>query len=389
MFQFAGDMILSKSWLNRAQVIYYFSGMPFPFESGADDVKNLKAAISSIGRSPEFHLGQGGTSFRFFVFLISRLAGTWKIFAEPQLLVRPQKPLTETLSQLGVSCMARANHFEVESKGWSDSGHVTCDAGLSSQFVSGLLLSCWNLKNDLTVTVKKPLMSKAYLNMTLKILQDCGMNIKTTETPSEISYLVVAKQIPRLADLVAEADVSSAFSLAAAAVVNGKAEIKNWPVNTTQPDRVFLKAFTQMNIRYSEAGGVLKIEKHNTWSGCEMDIGDCPDLFPVLSALCALGEGKSKLYGAGHLKVKESDRLAKTFELLKLCGVKIEELPDGIIIFGRSFSDTSKPVVFDPSGDHRMAMAAALFKLRGFNIQILNATCVEKSYPHFWSDTGL
>jgi 3-phosphoshikimate 1-carboxyvinyltransferase len=389
MFQFAGDMILSKSWLNRAQIIYHFAGVSFPFSSTADDVKHLKNAIASIGHSQEFHLGQGGTSFRFFVFLVSKLTGNFRIFAEPQLLGRPQKPLSETLGQLGVACAAREKYFEITGEGWSNSGTVTCDAGLSSQFISGLLLSCWNLENDLTIKVPKPLMSEEYLNMTLKMLQECGMKIETSDDPKEIIYTVFKKQTPHISHLTPEADVSSAFSLAAAAVVNGSAEIRNWPVNSTQPDVAFLKAFQQMNIRFSESHGVLKVEKHNTWSGCEMNIGNSPDLFPVLSALCALGDGKSKLYGAGHLKVKESDRLAKTFELLKLCGVKFEELPDGIIIYGRSFSEPAKPVVYDPAGDHRMAMAAALFKLAGFNIQILNRECVEKSYPNFWKDTGL
>lgn len=389
MFSFAGNIILSKSWLNRAQIIYHFAQQNFPFHSEAEDVKHLKAAIAGVGKTSEFFLGQGGTSFRFFVFLISRWAGIWKVGADDQLLKRPQAALIETLKQLAVTCETNNSNFLIKSEGWKQTGVVTCDAGLSSQFVSGLLLSCWQLATDLTIKVPKPIKSEEYLMMTVELLQQAGMKLEVKDEATAVSYLVFKNQLPDVSQLKPEADISSAFSLAAAAVVNGAASIDNWPKKSLQPDLAFLTAFQQMKINYEISEGRFKVQKHNTWRGCHLDIANSPDLFPVLSVLCALGEGKSKLFGAAHLKVKESDRLAKTAELLKLCGVQFEKLGDGLIIYGRSFSDKAKSVIFDPGGDHRMAMAAALFKLEGFNIEILDRECVAKSYPGFWSDVGL
>lgn len=389
MFSFSGEMILSKSWLNRAQIVYHFAQKSFPFQSEAEDVRHLKAAITGVGSESEFFLGQGGTSFRFFVFLISRRAGSFKIFADTQLLKRPQGALLETLKQLGVTCETQENCFQIKSQGWSYHGPVTCDAGLSSQFVSGLLLSSWQLKSDLTVKVLKPVKSEEYLKMTIELLQQAGMKMEIKEEASFVSFTVFKDQAPDVSQLAPEADISSAFSLAAASVVNGAVTITNWPQKTSQPDMAFLSAFDQMQIKYEIAGKTLKVQKHNTWRGCDMNVGSSPDLFPVLSVLCALGEGKSKLHGAAHLKVKESDRLAKTAELLKICGVRFEELSDGLIIYGQSFADKAKSLTFYPSGDHRMAMAAALFKLHGFKLDILDRECVAKSYPGFWRDVGL
>jgi 3-phosphoshikimate 1-carboxyvinyltransferase len=389
MFTFKGDIILSKSWLNRAQIIYFFAQKDFPFQSDADDVKNLRSALSSIGKTTEFNLGLGGTSFRFFIFLISGIKGSWTVKAEESLLKRPQKPLQETLSQLGVTCLFENDLVRVESSGWNNPPSVQCDAGLSSQFVSGLLLSCWNLNSPLNIIVPKPVKSKSYLEMTLALLQKTGMKIEMSETEKEFTYKIAAGQSPQVSGLKPEADLSSAFSLAAAAVVNGEVEIRNWPAETKQPDQLFLNAFKKMGINFDLTNSQLKIVKHKTWNGCELNLEDAPDLFPVLSALCALGEGRSKLSGAEHLRHKESDRIKKTKELLQICGIRSEELPDGLVVYGNRNANTGQKISFDPSDDHRMAMAAAIFKLGGWNIEILHPEVVNKSYPSFWNDVAL
>jgi 3-phosphoshikimate 1-carboxyvinyltransferase len=389
MFNFSGNLLYSKSWLNRAQIIYFYSGKKFPFMSQADDVIHLQKSVSAIGTADRFYLGQGGTSLRFFIFLISRVPGTWKVTDDESLLQRPQLPLQSLLAQLGVNCEFSSGEIKITGKDWKVPDIIRCNADVSSQFISGLLLNCWNLENELSLSISKPLKSKSFLDMTLHILKQSGMNFSVQESASQLEVKIPPRQNPSMGYLKPELDISSAFSLAAAAVVGGSVNIRNWTNKTLQPDLAFLQAFDQMKISYEISDSVFNIVKHKTWYGCEMNLGNCPDLFPVLSALCALGEGKSKLFGAEHLRHKESDRIAKTAELLQLCGVKFEELSDGLIIYGKSFQLPEKQVAFDPSEDHRMAMAAGLFKLYGFNIEILHRNVVNKSYPDFWKDTGL
>ncbi len=110
----------------------------------------------------------------------------------------------------------------------------------------------------------------------------------------------------------------------------------------------------------------------------------------MLAVLCAFAEGVSTLLGAEQLIYKESNRIQKTYELLCLMGFKCELHAGGLTIYGKSSSQPpSKLCKFNPDHDHRMAMAAALFKLKSYNIEIEHPEVVNKSYPDFWKDVGL
>lgn len=391
MFRFRGDLLPSKSWLNRAQVIRHFNPqIRLPVDTAADDVRVLHTALAQIGRTAEFDLGLGGTSFRFFSLLISRQPGEWRVKANPRLLERPQGDLLHLLRQLGVQADMGAEGLALNSEGWKITSEIEISASSSSQFLSGLLLSSWNLPQDLTVRVAKPLVSQAYLEMTLQLLRESGMSWRRQETPGHLVLHVPAHQVSGVTELQPEIDVSSAFSLVAAAVVDGDVEITNWKRDSVQPDMGFLALFREMGIFFEAVGTELCVRKQSRWRGLRCDLNQMPDLFPVLAVLCALAEGKSVLSGAGQLRHKESDRIAKTAELLTSAGFEVSALDGGIEIFGRGpVTPSQNEFVFDPSEDHRMAMAAGILKLAGYNIRIQHPEVVNKSYPAFWHDTGV
>jgi 3-phosphoshikimate 1-carboxyvinyltransferase len=115
----------------------------------------------------------------------------------------------------------------------------------------------------------------------------------------------------------------------------------------------------------------------------ESDLRDCPDLFPVVSALCAASKGKSRLTGLGRLRLKESDRVAAMAEGLTRMGAKVSYDADSATIMGGRLRGAE----VDPWGDHRIAMSLAVLALRADGVTIIkNAGCVSKSYPGFWSD---
>ncbi len=391
MFFYKSALTLSKSWLNRAQVIqFYNADLKIETLSDSDDVVYLKKALQQIGKKNSFNLGQGGTSFRFFCFLISKLEGSFQIYAHPRIFERPQKDLEVFLKRLGVKIKFNEDSVQILSNGWKIPQHLDVDAQDSSQFISALLLNSWKLSENLKIVIQKPITSEDYFRMTLKILKNFKMKIKLEETPAEISILIEANQIPSTENLHPELDMSSAFSLAAAAVIDGNIEITNWIRNSIQPDSVFLKLFDQMQINYYQDDTVLKIVKQDHWNSIEVNLSSYPDLFPVLSVLCAMARGSSHLFGAVQLKSKESNRLIKTKELLDLTGFQSVLEDGGIVIEGLSSSqDKAKHIIFNPDHDHRMAMAAGLMKLKGFNIQILHPEVVTKSFPTFWKDIGV
>ena len=123
---------------------------------------------------------------------------------------------------------------------------------------------------------------------------------------------ILKNQKSLLTKLNSELDLSSAFALAAAAVIGGNAEITNWNANSKQPDLIFQEIFRMMNISYHVSGELFSVSRHEQWKSLNVDLGNSPDLFPVLAVLCAFASGVSELSGAGQLKYKESDRLRKT-----------------------------------------------------------------------------
>jgi 3-phosphoshikimate 1-carboxyvinyltransferase len=124
------------------------------------------------------------------------------------------------------------------------------------------------------------------------------------------------------------------------------------------------------------SGGVLR--------AFDFDVSSCPDLFPVLAVLAAGAKGESRLFGGKRLRLKESDRIRTTADLLISLGGDVTELEDGLLIRGgkRLLGGT-----VDGAGDHRIVMAAAVARaIAGGDIEILGAGAVTKSYPGFFGD---
>ncbi len=133
----------------------------------------------------------------------------------------------------------------------------------------------------------------------------------------------------------------------------------------------------------------MKITASQDRRGILRNLENNPDMFPLLSVLCALSQGESFLYGAPHLQFKESRRLSLTLELVQKMGRKAVPTQDGLRITGSLKKGDGRTIVFDPQEDHRMAMAGALLIYAGFDVKMKNPECVNKSFPDFWKIVGL
>lgn len=390
MFSFSGNLDISKSWMNRALIIQSFDRENFKItgSSSSDDVILLQKALSDLAAGKkEFYAGLGGTTFRFLALRLSREKGEFLLKADAALLARPQKELLNIFSQLGIQAELRPEGLRIQSEGWKEPARtLKVSTSESSQFLSAVLLSSINLDFDLHIMVEDLMISEDYFKFSLQLLADSGIQAVQFED----SIFIRKQQKITTPSLVGEVDVSSVFSLVVAACLEGRAEIKNWKSQTQQPDIQFIHFFEEMGIRFEQGENYFKISKQSGWTALGADLGNCPDLFPVLSVLCAFAQGNSHLFGAAQLKFKESDRIVKTAELLTKCGFKVEALDDGMKIKGDpGHMLPNTEITFDPEHDHRMAMAAALLKLKGFPIHILNPRVINKSYPQFYQHIGL
>lgn len=375
----------SKSLYNRALIVQsFFSQLELLGNSTCDDVVFAKKALSEFNQGKDIYCGEGGTTFRFICVRVSRQKGSYRIFAKKRLLERPQKGLIDLLNQLNTKVTVFSDHYLLECEGWDSLFEVKVDTSESSQYASALMLSSWNLKQDLKIKLQGTKVSEAYFNLTLEMLRQFGLQFDLQDNQINIP----AHQQLTVSSYRVESDVSSAFSIVAFGILANGVELVNFPFESRQPDLVFLDIISAMGVQWEQKGNSLVVQPSRNLKAIAWDLFNSPDLFPVLSVLCAFAKGDSKLFNAPHLVAKESNRILKTSELLGNVGVLTEVLKDGMIIHG-GLEKANLSFSFDPDSDHRMVMAAKCLTLSGAKIDILNRNVVDKSFPEFWQTVGM
>lgn len=399
-FHFRGRIPASKSILNRLLILRSFEyGLIIDGDSDADDVVKMKHALAQLDRGEMADCGHAGTTLRFLALRASRLPGTHHLAGSLRLFQRPQTEIIRILEQLGCQADVGPQRLTIRGQGWNvpDQG-LKIDRSISSQFASAVLLSAWDLPKPLALRFEGEAVSEPYFAMTLELARQAGMRFEVV-SPKEVVVAAGSRVTPQI--FLAETDISSAFSVAALAALRGVAEFQAWPDRSLQPDSVFPEILEKMGCRVAfveELGHnhlshlkTLRIERPvGDLKPVNWDLRDCPDLFPVLAALCAFAEGRSRLFGAPQLAHKESSRIEKSAELVRLAGRKAREIEGGLEIDGSSatsehsdMKDNRLP--FDTDHDHRLAMAAAVVRAAGIPIRILHPEVINKSFPAFFS----
>lgn len=345
----------------------------------------MQEALAQMGSQEALDCGSAGTVLRFMAFRVSRIPGRHVLKGTPRLLSRPQAELKEILAQLGVEVSLHADHLTIEGTGWKPPGRLVVNRKNSSQFVSGLLLSAWDLEFPLALEWNEHEVSEGYWQMTIQLVKEFGMDVR----PAANGVLVAPRSSVKINQYEIESDLSSSFAIAAYAVLNGEATLRRFPLASLQPDRAFVSILEELGAIIERGPGYIRVRQSNpqapALSGGHWNLSDCPDLFPVLATLCAFAKGPSRLDGAPHLVFKESNRIAKTAELLDRLGVPTRVLPDGMEIHPpERLRAPAHAFSFDTDHDHRLAFAASLVASRDYPIEILHPEVVAKSFPEYW-----
>lgn len=385
-FKFDGVIPASKSLFNRALICAsYGDDVVLHGDSSCDDVVKMKAALLKLGSGEDFDCGSAGTVLRFLALRVSRIPGRHILRGTPRLFSRPQQDLQDILLQLGVQLVLYPDHMIIQGDGWRPQApRVRVSRKNSSQFVSGLLLNAWNLEFPLEIEWDEVGVSDGYWQMTVQLVKKFGMNVSQTA----LGIQVPARSTVKLKQYQVESDLSSAFAIAAYAALNGEATFRHFPFSSLQPDGVFVSVLEEMGVGVERDDDSVRIFQKggSRLRGIHWNLNDCPDLFPVLATLCAFADGPSRLDGAPHLVFKESNRIAKTSELLTPLGVATKILSDGMEICPpASFVTGMIPFKYDTDHDHRLAFAAALVASQHHAVEIQHPEVVNKSFPEFWN----
>jgi 3-phosphoshikimate 1-carboxyvinyltransferase len=373
----------------------------------ADDAAFLAAALRSIGLgvtitgagpglvaevdatrdvtapAAPLMVGNAGTAMRF---LTARLAGERDVFVvdgDARMRQRPIEPLVAALRALGAAAASIPGNgcppVRVGGRGLPG-GHARLPGGVSSQFLSALLLAGPMAGAGLDIEVEGPLVSRPYVDLTIDMMRRFGV---TAAADAVERFRVAAGQSYRAGEVVIEGDWSSAsYLFAAAALVPGRVEVHGLENASLQGDARFLDCLQEMGCRVTRGTNSIVVEGPERLRGIEADLADMPDVAPTLAVVALFATGETRILGVPHLRFKESDRIAALCATIARLGGEAEQAPDGLFVRPRAL----RGAALDPHDDHRLAMAFAVAGLRLPGVVILNPGCVSKSYPGFWDD---
>lgn len=386
----------SKSESNRALIL---QGL-FPEQliihnlSDSDDSKVLSRALEQFRSTNKINVGHAGTSFRFLTaFLSIQKEGVWELTGSERMKQRPIKLLVEALNSLG----AKITYLEKEGYpplkifgGQVLSNEVSIDAGISSQYISALMLIGSKIQGGLTIQMKGKITSLPYLMMTYSMMQEIGIGIGLDQDEQIIS--IEEKDHLLKQSIEIEADWSAAsywYSIVALGEIGAEIHLSGLNRESRQGDAEIAKYYKQLGV-YSEYSKGIWIVRKVSEPKCErleLNLSDTPDVAQTLVCTCAgLGVGV-KLKGLHTLRIKETDRLTALKIELEKFGVELEIPNDNELLMeqGQELKVPTKSIA--TYKDHRMAMAFAPLSLL-VDLSIENEAVVSKSYPNFWEDLG-
>ena len=338
------------------------------------------ARSGELKKSPDMILcRESGTTLRFMTGICATTPHDAEISGGPSLLRRPVKDLAVALEKVGACCTSEQGYPPVHVRGPIKGGSVEIPGNISSQYISSLLLAAPLAGAPVEAHIVGRLESKSYVQMTLDVQNRFGVHVDASEDLTEFH---VGGQAYHPSEVEIEGDWSSAAPLLAGAAIAGdRVRIQRLEKESLQADRYLLDILKHVKARISQDSSSVTVEESQI-KAAEVDVSDCPDLFPVTCVLCASADGISTIRGIRRLRIKESNRVQAMSDGLKQMAIGTEESEDSFTIHGGK----PRKAVINPHRDHRIAMAFGVLGLCTEEVMILDAECVGKSYPSFWSD---
>lgn len=382
----------SKSITNRALLLAALAGGTSRLTGAlkSDDTRYMAQAVRAMGvvvdepdattfvvsgagrlqppTEPLF-LGNAGTATRFLTAAAALVDGKVVVDGDEHMRKRPIAPLVEALRALGVAVNAPTGcpPVTIEGQGGFPAGRVEIDGGLSSQYVSALLMAAACGRGPVEIALTgKDIGARGYIDLTLAAMKAFGAAVSQ---PDPATWRVEPTGY-KATDFLIEPDASAATYLWAAEVLTGGAiDLGVAPAAFTQPDAVA----HQIIASFPNLPAVI--------DGSQMQ-----DAIPTLAVLAAFNRTPVRFVGIANLRVKECDRVSALAQGLSRIrpGLGREEGDDLLVASDPALAGQTLLAQIDSHADHRIAMSFALAGLKLHGITILDPACVGKTYPGYW-----
>jgi 3-phosphoshikimate 1-carboxyvinyltransferase len=338
-----------------------------------EDIDATTLAVGGTGQlkapSKPLFLGNAGTATRFLTAACALVDGTVVVDGDAHMRLRPIQPLVDALRALGVAAEApsRCPPVTITGTGTFPGSAVSIDAGLSSQYVSAILMlaPCGAHPVDVTIAGRGDIGARGYIDITLQVMADFGAH---SEMKGERTWRIHPTGY-RATRYDIEPDASAAtYIWGAEAITGGKLALSPAIASDLQPD--------------AKSRAIIAMFPHLP---AVIDGSQIQDAVPTLAVLAAFNTMPVRFVGISNLRVKESDRIrALSLGLNALSPGLAEEQGDDLIVHGGLDRVAAPPAVIDTWHDHRIAMSFALAGLRIPGVVIDNPKCVSKTFPGYW-----
>ncbi|MGB0931438.1 MAG: 3-phosphoshikimate 1-carboxyvinyltransferase [Chitinophagales bacterium] len=387
----------SKSISNRVLIIRALCGEDFEIEnlSTSDDSKAmLKALQQAQGTAATIDVGAAGTTMRFLTAYLSNKSGEWILTGSERMKQRPIAVLVDALRTLGADIEYLENDgyppLKVIGKKM-EGGKVEINAGVSSQYLSALLMIAPVLQKGLKLQLKGDLVSKPYLTMTLNIMNNFEVQSKWLNDQT----IFVASQSYQAKPFFVESDWSAASYHYALAAFGEEVDLslEGLLAESLQGDSVLPEMMQAFGVETVYGDKVVHLtKKKSELTSFEYDFVECPDIAQTLAVVCGGLKVEGIFSGLVTLSIKETDRTAALQEELAKFGISFQQKQADEWVLTFSENSASSPsnieelIEVKTYHDHRMAMAFAPLAMVRSAFKIENPMVVTKSYPVFWED---
>ena len=297
-----------------------------------------------------------GSTLRFLLPVAGALGCDTTFYMTGRLPQRPLSPLWEEMERMGCT-LSRPTADTIRCQGKLRAGIYTLSGGVSSQFITGLLLAGALIPGGCGIQITGRLESAPYVDMTLQAMKRFGVDVKNFSIPAGQGYSSPGT-------VTVEGDWSNGAFFLAAAALGSHVCVENLAPDSPQGDRAAAALLPGLRERLT------------------IDASDIPDLVPILAVVAACNRG-AVFTNIARLRLKESDRVESVKEMICALGGQAEADEARLTVHGTGLTGGT----VNARNDHRIAMSAAIAATAcKENVTILGAECVEKSYPRFFEE---
>ena len=330
----------------------------------------------------ELFLGNAGTAMRPLCAALCLGTGSYLLTGEPRMKERPIGHLVDALREAGAKISYQENEgyppLLIEANGLSG-GNVKIDGAISSQFLTALLLAAPMAKEDMTISIIGELVSKPYIDITLHIMKEFGVDVVNDNY--QTFTIKGGQHYKAVETFMVEGDASSAsYFLAAAAIKGGTVKVTGIGKKSIQGDVLFVDVLEKMGAVVEWGDDFVSVSKGELHA-IDMDFNHIPDAAMTIATTALFVEGTTTLRNIYNWRVKETDRLFAMATELRKVGAKVEEGEDYLKI---TAPKVLKHAAIDTYDDHRMAMCFSLLALDPVSVTINEPECTAKTFPTYF-----